>query len=213
MSDLNIENVRTIHSIGTEFKTRDIGNDGEDPTIEGYFAVFDGIYEIGPKMSESIDRHAFDSSINGDVRALVDHDTSKVLGRTIANTLELRVDDHGLFGKIAINPKDSDAMNLYERVKRGDVSQCSFGFEIIKENTEIREDGSTHWTIQDLKLYEISPCTFPAYPTTNVIASRSAQAETFKTRKRDAWKSEMLKKLKGAKEDGTKSLDDCEEAK
>lgn len=71
------------------------------------------------------------------VRALIDHETRLVLGRSKAGTLELREDSHGLWGKIRINPNDTDAMNLYNRVKRGDVDQCSFGFNIVKEDTEI----------------------------------------------------------------------------
>lgn len=75
-------------------------------------------------------------------------------------------------GKIRINPKDSDAMNLYERVKRGDVDQCSFGFDILDQETEYREDGTVHWTIKSVKLYEVSVCTFPAYEDTSVSARK-----------------------------------------
>ena len=91
-------------------------------------------------------------------------------------------------------------MNLYERVKRGDVDQCSFGFDIVSEDTEYREDGSVHWTITDLILYEVSCCTFPAYEETS-ISARSAQADEIKKRHSQAWKETMLKKLKGDTQD------------
>lgn len=186
-------NNRQLRTISSEFNTRD---DGGNLSIEGYFAVFGSIYEIGPGMSESIAPEAFDKTLSGDIRALINHDTTLVLGRTKAGTLNLRTDNRGLWGHIDVNPNDSDAMNLYERVKRGDVDQCSFGFDIIDEETEFREDGSVHWTIKEVELYEVSPCTFPAYEETS-IAARAKERDDLLKRKNEAWKEKMLKKLKG----------------
>lgn len=183
---------RRMRTVATEFHTRE---DGEAPAIEGYFSVFNSNYEIGPGMSESVAPGAFANSLANDVRALTNHDTTLVLGRTKAHTLELREDSHGLWGHIDINPKDADAMNLYQRVKRGDVDQCSFGFDIRSEDTDIREDGSVHWTIKDVELYEVSCCTFPAYETTT-ISARSAQRDEIQKREREAWKARMTSKLK-----------------
>lgn len=183
--------MRQTRSIASNFTTRE---DGEDLRIEGYFAVFNSIYDIGPGMSESIAPGAFSNTLSGDIRALVNHDSTLVLGRTSAHTLELREDEHGLWGRISINPKDTDAMNLYERVKRGDVSQCSFGFEIVREDTEIGEDGNVHWTIQEVRLHEVSCCTFPAYESTN-ISAREAQREEILARKAEAWRTKMKERL------------------
>ena len=178
-------NNRQLRTISSEFNTRD---DGGNLSIEGYFAVFGSVYEIAPG--------AFDKTLSGDIRALINHDTTLVLGRTKAGTLNLRTDNRGLWGHIDVNPNDSDAMNLYERVKRGDVDQCSFGFDIIDEETEFREDGSIHWTIKEVELYEVSPCTFPAYEETS-IAARAKERDDLLKRKNEAWKEKMLKKLKG----------------
>lgn len=180
----------------TEWHVRE---DTENPTIEGYFAVFNSNYEMGFDMSESIAPGAFTNSISGDIRALINHDTTLVLGRTTAHTLEVRQDEHGLWGKISINPKDTDAMNLYERVKRGDVTQCSFGFEIVSEETDFRDDGSIHWTITEARVHEVSVCTFPAYEDTGVKARAELKEELIQ-RKNEAWKAQMLKKLKGVTE-------------
>ena len=187
--------IRQTRSIASNFTTRE---DGEDLKIEGYFAVFNSNYEIGPGMSESIAPGAFDNTLAEDIRALVNHDTTLVLGRTSAHTLELRADEHGLWGRISINPKDSDAMNLYERVKRGDVSQCSFGFEIVREDTEVLED-TVHWTIEEVRLYEVSCCTFPAYESTN-ISAREAQREEILAREASAWRAKMKERLKNGTE-------------
>ncbi len=183
---------RTMQSTLT---TRD-GETNETPVIEGYFAVFDSNYDMGYGMSESIASGAFSETLSGDVRALIDHDTRLVLGRTTAHTLELREDSHGLWGKIYINSRDSEAMNLYERVKRGDVSQCSFGFEILSEETSFPTDGEIHWRITKVKLYEVSCCTYPAYAET-AISARKHDREQIEQRKVEAWRTTMLAKLKG----------------
>lgn len=184
--------IRQMRSIASDFKTRE---DGEALTIEGYFAVFNSNYDIAPGMSESIAPGAFSDTLSGDIRALVNHDTTLVLGRTTAHTLELSQDERGLWGKIAINPKDGDAMNLYERVKRGDVNQCSFGFDITDEESTISENGDIHWTIKKVVLYEVSCCTFPAYEETN-ISARSAERDRIIERKAEAWKTRMKERLR-----------------
>lgn len=180
-------------------KTRD---DEGNPIIEGYFVVFDSIYEIGPGMTESVDRGAFDETLGDDIRVLVDHDTRLVLGRTTARTVELSADEKGVFARVKINPNDSDAMNAHARVERGDVSQGSFGFDILEEDTEFREDGSVHWTIKKVRLYELSVVTFPAYEDTDVSA-RTAQRDELvqkrKSEKHEAWKNTMLERLTGGK--------------
>ena len=189
--DRNAMQTRTAQ---TEWQVRE---DTENPTIEGYFAVFNSNYEMGFDMSESIAPGAFTNSISGDIRALINHDTTLVLGRTTAHTLEVRQDERGLWGKISINPKDTDAMNLYERVKRGDVTQCSFGFEIVSEETDFRDDGSIHWTIKDVDLFEVSACTFPAYEATN-ISAREKERDQLVARSLEAWKEKTKKRIGGA---------------
>lgn len=182
---------RQLRAVATKFETREVG---EVPHISGHFAVFDSVYEIGPGMSESIARGAFSNTLDGDIRALTNHDTTLVLGRTLAGTLELREDETGLYGDIAINPNDSDAMNTWARVQRGDVTQCSIGFDIVREETEVREDGSTHWRIVEIKLYEVSVCTFPAYEETNIQA-RAKERDNIRARRLDAWKNEMKARI------------------
>lgn len=197
---MEIRDLRQVRSVPAEFQTRE---DGDNLSIEGYFAVFNSNYEIGPGMSESIAPGAFSETLSGDIRALINHDTTLVLGRTKAGTLTLKEDTRGLWGHIDINRNDVDAMNLYERVKRGDVDQCSFGFDIRSEDTDISENGDVHWTITGVDLYEVSCCTFPAYSETN-ISARSEQRDEMKKRKRDAWRAQMKERL----HNGIKGIDD-----
>lgn len=176
----------------SKFKTRDA--DGKK-YINGYFAVFNSNYQLWDEATESVDPHAFDGALDSDIRCLIDHDTRLVLGRTKSGTLTLRVDDKGLWGEVEINESDQDAMNLYARVQRGDVDQCSFGFEITSEEYSESESG-VHWTIKSVNLYEVSVVTFPAYEDTQVSA-RKKEFNTIRSRKLEQRKKEMLKKLKG----------------
>lgn len=187
---------RQTRCAAREFRTQE--TDGKR-YIEAYFAVFDSVYEIWPGMTESIDRGAFDGALEDDIRCLTDHIPHLVLGRTHAGTFELRVDTHGLWGRVQINEEDSDALNLYARVKRGDVSQCSFGFDILEEDCEHRADGSTHYKIKRVKLYEGSICTFPAYKETSALA----RSQERKQRAKD-WKDKMTRRLR---RDGTQTGD------
>ena len=185
---------RTCVLRAADFQTR--AEDGR-LYIDGYFAVFNSEYWLWDDCFETIDPGAFSLEADTDVRALTNHDTTLVLGRTTVGTLQLRVDDRGLWGTILINEKDQDAVNLYERVKRGDVSQCSFGFDILQEMREIREDGIVVYHLQRVKLWEVSVCTFPAYEETGVQA-RKADEETLRKRALDEWRARMTARLKNA---------------
>ncbi len=189
-------------------ETSNTRDENGEPIIEGYFAVFNSNYELWDGASESIAPGAFDNTISGDIRALINHDSTLVLGRTIAGTLELRTDSHGLWGRIRINPKDTDAMNLHARVERGDVTQCSFGFFIISEETDYRADGSVHWTLTEVELFEVSCCTFPAYEETSINA-RAKDYANIKDRETDAWRAKMFSRInsEGGNDNGSKDVD------
>ena len=178
-----------------EFETRDTD---EGKRIEGYFAKFGTRYELWEGAAETIDPGAFNLARDTDVRVLVNHDTTLVLGRTTAGTATLRVDDVGLWGSVLINDKDQDALNCWARTERRDVTQCSFGFDVLEELTEYGPNGSVVWHLRDVKLYEVSVCTFPAYEDTNVQARRKELDHEIK-RKREAWAAATLARLKGEK--------------
>mgnify|MGYP001155378273 CR=1 FL=1 len=182
---------RQVRCVMQQFQTRDAGN---DLYIEGYFAVFNSEYPLWEGATEIVKPGAFTNSISGDVRALINHDSSLVLGRTKAGTLTLRQDERGLWGSIKINRDDVDAMNLYARVQRGDVSQCSFGFDIKSEEFVENPDGSVRWIIKDVVLYEVSVCTFPAYAETSVEA-RKNDLDTIRRREGELWKTKMKERI------------------
>lgn len=192
---------RQMRTAPAQFQTREA--EGGELVIEGYFAVFNSNYVIWDGATESVAPGAFSDTLSNDIRALIDHESRLVLGRNKAGTLELREDSRGLWGSIKVNRDDVDAMNLYSRIRRGDVDQCSFGFEILEE--EFSPDGEKiHWTIKKVNLYEVSVVTFPAYEETGVTA-RQNQLEEIQKRRTAQWREEVRKRLKGDLQDGIKS--------
>ena len=190
MSD---RNCRQYRYIPTKMQAR---SEESGTVIACYFAVFNTPTELWPGCIEQIAPGAFSSSLSGDVRALIDHETRLVLGRTVAGTLTLREDSTGLYGEIKINEHDSDAMNLYARVQRGDVTQCSFGFDIIAEDYVASPDGQTcTWTIRDTILYEVSIVTFPAYEATSAVARAEGNDNNLKTVRLERRKKELLERI------------------
>lgn len=178
----------------TKFETREDQNGKK--AISGYFSVFNSETELWPGAFESIDPGAFAETLGNDIRALTNHDTTLVLGRNKAGTLKLEADSRGLWGEITVNENDSDALNLYERVKRGDVDQCSFGFRILEEETEWRDDGTVKWTLKKVDLHEVSVCTFPAYEDTGVQA-RHEEVEQYREKQNEQWRHNLSSRLKG----------------
>lgn len=200
MPDINSRHGRQLRSIPQQFCTRE---DGDELIIEGYFAVFDSPYTLWDGVTEIVKPGAFSGCLSGDIRALIDHDTRLVLGRTKAGTLELREDARGLWGSIKINRADTDAMSLYARVQRGDVDQCSFGFDIEEETFVDLGDGRCRWEITKVNpLYEVSVVTFPAYEETAVKA-RHADLDEIQRRQAEAWKTKMKTRLTGGDNHGT----------
>jgi len=186
-----------------DLQTRD---DSDELTLEGCFVVYDSNYEVWEGATESIARGAFKNSIHQDVRALYNHNDDIVLGRTSVGTLTLEDREDGLWGKIKINRDDTDAMNAYARIKRGDISGCSFGFN-IKSETEERTENGVHWTITEVDpLFEISPCTFPAYEATHV-SSRKKDLDHIAQRKLQLRKKDILNRLTGGKANGNQGTD------
>ena len=85
-------------------------------------------------------------------------------------------------------------MNLYARVQRGDVTQCSFGFDIVDEESIYNPDGTCMWIIRDVVLYEVSVVTFPAYAETSVQA-RKDDINTIRSRQLAARKSALKERI------------------
>ena len=174
---------------------RAVGDDSA-PQLDLLLAPFNDEYDMGNGCVERFGPHAFDYTINDDVRILLNHNSDIVLGRTVANTATLSIRADGLHSLVDINPEDRAALDSRARVKRGDISQCSIGFDILEELPPYkREDGKYVFTISRLKLYEGSICTFPAYEKTSAQARSIGSAAQMR-----AFKFVMKERLKNALE-------------
>lgn len=149
-----------------ELRVSEQGNE----IIEGHAAVFNSWSEtLGGlfPFKEIVRKDAFKETIqNDDIRALFNHDPNYVLGRNKSNTLYLEEDEVGLRVKIT-PPNTTYAKDLVESIKRGDVSQMSIGF-IVLDDSWGTVDGVDTREIKKVKLFDVSPVTFPAYQETDV---------------------------------------------
>ena len=190
---------KAIRDFRTSFKITRAEEDDAEKVIEGYFALYESETELFDGVYEIISKGAFDNTIKNDIRALWNHNTQYVLGRSKNGSLEVKADEKGLYGLIRL-PNTQYAEDLYELVKRGDIDQCSFGFNILDEDLEELADGGYRWRIRDIDLHEISVVTFPQYENTTVQA-RSKQIEQLQERKLQQQKDALSKRLKGLKKE------------
>lgn len=147
-------------------------------TIFGHASVFDSPYSLFG-FDEQVARGAFKKSLKeGDVAALWNHDPNVVLGRNKSGTLRLREDEIGLHYEVDL-PDTQSARDLYTLIERGDVYQSSFAFEIVKEDWDYPkkgEEGLPLRTIREVRLYDVSPVTYPASPATDVDVARAVRS-------------------------------------
>lgn len=148
---------------------------GDDKRFRGYPIVFNALSEKlrdrdGSEFREIVRPSAVDRTLREglDVRAYIDHDTGKILGRSRAGTLMLRKDTRGLRAEIS-PPKTTYAKDLAVSMDRGDVSGMSFRFRVAPGGQEWNMvDGELIRELTDLIIGEVSIVTEPAYPDTEV---------------------------------------------
>lgn len=139
-------------------------------TMRGHAAVFNQLSEDLGGFREQIAPGAFAEAIEkDDVRFLLNHEGLS-LARTVAKTLRLAEDARGLAFEADINPDDPDWQRLLPKVVRGDISQMSFGFSVRPGGQDWAKDdeGRTIRTLKKLRLFDVSPVTYPAYPQTDI---------------------------------------------
>jgi HK97 family phage prohead protease len=147
------------------------GNSGQ--TVAGYAALFNSEAMIGDAFREVIAPGAFADALKADVRALVDHNSGRVIGRTTAGTLRMSEDDKGLAVEIDL-PDTTDGRDLAVSLERGDITGMSFGFRVTKDLWDETGDMPLR-TIMAVDLFEVSAVAFPAYDDTS-LALRSLDA-------------------------------------
>lgn len=137
--------------------------------IRGTAIVFNALSEVlGGMFREKISPEAVDRTLRQglDVRALIDHDPSKIIGRTKAGTLRLDKTSQGL--QVTIDPPDTTAArDILESIQRGDVTGMSFGFRTLEDSWDEKTTPPTR-TVLDMEVFDVSIVSYPAYPQTEV---------------------------------------------
>jgi hypothetical protein len=152
--------------------------------LVGYAAVFDSPTDLG-WFVEVVERGAFTETINqDDIRALVDHNSGRIIGRNKSGTLALSEDERGLLVDITL-PDTQAGRDIRESVKRGDIDGQSFAFDTLDDAWETK-DGKEYRTLTRVKLYDVGPVAFPAYPDTTVAVRSFGDHQTQTAAQADA---------------------------
>lgn len=165
------------------------------PMIRGHAAVFNQLSEDLGGFREQIAPGAFAEAIQkDDVRGLIDHLSHLILGRNLAGTMRLKEDAHGL--AVEIDPPDTQyARDLQVSIKRGDITQMSFGFSVRPNGQDWAKDDEGRYirTLKRLRLFDVSPVTFPAYPQTDV-AVRSFREMLASEKPPEPWRRNLRRR-------------------
>ena len=149
------------------FVADEIRVDENKMEIEGYGAKFRVYSEDLGGFTERISEGAFKKTIKeNDIRSLFNHDSNYVLARTKNKSLTLQEDGKGLFFNAKL-PDTTYARDLVANIKAKNITQNSFGFKTVldKWNKDM-----TKRELLEVRLFDVGPVTFPAYPQTTVSA-------------------------------------------
>lgn len=192
-----------------ELRYSTITGNENDMVIEGYAIVFNQrtlLYEVeGIKYYEVIERNALNTTDLKDICLKYNHgDNAKILARTRNNTLEINVDDKGLFIRAKL-ADTTDGKDLYSLIKRGDLDKMSFAFTVDDETFD-RSDNTRH--IRSIKkVFEVSVVDTPAYEGTSIIAKRCKEELTKEAR--SYIRNELIEELRGTRFDYDDYLERC----
>lgn len=171
---------REIRTMNAEFR---VDRSGEQPRITGYAVRYSQLSDpIWGLFREKVAPGAFRNALKiSDPRALQNHDPNRILGRTSSGTLKVIEDEEGLRYEI-FPPGTSYAADLMESIERGDVRESSFAMIVARDEWEDRDDMSIRTILEVEELFDVSPVTYPAYPSSSVgLRSREAAEEIFKS--------------------------------
>jgi len=164
--------------VRSEYRMEDveIGED-EEVILRGYAVVYNSDSENMGGFYEQIAPGAFRDVMGDDVRAYLNHDENRLLGRVSSGTLTISSDDRGLYYEVKM-PNTTYAKDLIELMKRGDINQSSFAF-LIGDNYWEERNGETYRIITKIsRLLDVSPVAQPAYPdATSEITTRDLETE------------------------------------
>ena len=166
----------------------DPDSENNEMIVDGYAVRFESptvLFESeGIEYKEQIDARAFEDAQMDDVIFNYNH-AGKVMARTRNHTLELEVQEEGLFIQARLNGTE-EGRKLYEEIKGGYIDRMSFRFSVKEEDY----DTENHmWTVRRIKkLWDVSAVDVPAYDDTLIEARKNfvLEAEAQEQRERKA---------------------------
>lgn len=170
--------------------------DTDNMIVEGYATMFNSETNLYDNVYEKVSDTAFIGVDFSDVRAFFDHSSGNLLGRTKTGTLQLNTDNEGLRFRLEL-PNTQVGRDVYELTKRGDLSQCSFGFTVDADTWQYDSDSDTyHRTIDKIgKLIEISLVSIPAYDDTVVKVAQRSKDDFYKQKRKLELELDILELL------------------
>lgn len=154
------------------------------PRVVGYAALFGQETTIGGRFREVIQRGAFSRALaeKQDTIATINHNETRLIGRTKSGTLEVREDERGLWFSVEL-PDTQEGRDLITMMKRGDLSGASFAFRVAADGEEWRHDSRPPLrTLKDVDLIDVSIVTVAAYPDATAALRSLAAAEATATK-------------------------------
>ena len=135
--------------------------------VEGYATTFDEPYDMG-WCDECIKREALLGADMTDVIFQLNHE-GQTLARQRTNTLELNIDEHGLFVRADLGGSQK-GRELYEAIKNGLIDRMSWGFTIKDDGWEYDENTRTSYITKVDKVFDVSAVSIPANQGTQIHA-------------------------------------------
>ena len=171
-----------VRYIVNQFEARTM--EDSKAVISGYASIFDRSSQVlGGGFVEQIKRGAFTKTLQergtqtsrDDIKALFNHSTDLVLGSKRAGTLRLSEDSKGLHYEVDLDLDITHHRSAFKMIERGDVTNSSFGFDVIEERWSVSDNSSdpVMREVLETRLYEVSPTPFPAYEDSTVTTERS----------------------------------------
>lgn len=166
----------------TEIEVRAKG-DGKS-VIEGYAYKFDARSQnLGGFRETILVGAGAESAGKDDVRALINHEASLILGRSASGTLRIAEDSTGLHYEIDADERQTYVRDLMISLERGDVTQSSFGFTALEDDWSLDETDTPLRSVRKLALFDVSPVTYPAYlASESKVSQRALRAAESLTR-------------------------------
>jgi len=142
---------------------------------------------------------AFTDSLSADDQVcFFNHDPNQILGRKKSGTLTLTDTDAGLSFRCMLDRSNPTHQSVYASISRGDVEACSFAFSVLPDGDDWAEEQSSKSivrTLRKVRLFELGPVVFPAYPQGTSVGARAEQRSNYVLPATDDWRNRAIAAL------------------